>query len=229
VIGRPIIVTGLAGSGNSTSSRSLAARTGLPVIHLDLHFLKPGWVAPTGDEWRDEQRRLLAGDAWIVDGNYVETLDLRLGLADTVVFLETPWAVCSTRALRRGLRPRNGELPDGCDEPAWRRWRDEWLLTVRVWRQRRSEPRREHQIISEHGRHAALHVLGSRRAAQEFLDGLELAQLSPGEAPPKGSGEANGGSRPLRASSSPAGGWLRPGRAGRRAAGRPRRGWPGAW
>ena len=103
-IGRRILVTGMAGSGKSTFSRSLAAKTGLPVIHLDLHFWKPGWVAPSELEWRDKQRGLLAGDAWIADGNYHETLDLRLERADTVVFLDTPWWVCARRAFLRGLR-----------------------------------------------------------------------------------------------------------------------------
>ena len=37
-LGRRVVVTGLAGSGKSTFSLALAAKTGLPVIHLDLHF-----------------------------------------------------------------------------------------------------------------------------------------------------------------------------------------------
>src|SRR3712207_8660343 len=49
-------------------SLALAAKTGLPLIHLDSHFWNPGWVAPSVEEWRERQRRLLAGDAWIADG-----------------------------------------------------------------------------------------------------------------------------------------------------------------
>ena len=51
-IGRRVLVTGMAGSGKSAFSRLLAAKTGLPIIHLDLHFWKPGWVAPSEGEWR---------------------------------------------------------------------------------------------------------------------------------------------------------------------------------
>src|SRR3954449_797337 len=98
-LGRRIVVTGLAGSGKSTFSLALAAKTGLPVIHLDLQFWKPGWVAPSDAEFRERQRAVLAGEAWIADGNYHETLDLRLQRADTVVFLDTPWWLCSRRAL----------------------------------------------------------------------------------------------------------------------------------
>jgi len=167
--GRRVVVTGLAGSGRSTLALALAARTGLPVIHLDLYFWKPGWVAPSETEWREKQRRALAGDAWIADGNYDETLDLRLELADTVVVLDMPWWLCSGRAFLRGFR-MPGELPEGCDYSAWLRLRDEWRLAVRIWRRRRSEPEHERETISQHGQHVAVHVLRSKREVSNFLD-----------------------------------------------------------
>ncbi len=176
-MGRRVLVTGLAGSGKSTFSCSLAARTGLPLIYLDLEFWKPGWVAPSEDEWREKQRRVLAGDVWIADGNYSETLDLRLERADTVVVLNTPWPVCAGRALVRGVRKSGGAMPEGCDDSAWRRLRDEWPLAVRTWRKRRSEPEREREIISQHGQHAALYVLRSKREASEFLDQLDVGRM----------------------------------------------------
>ena len=171
-IGRRVIVTGLAGSGKSTFSLALGAKTGLPVIHLDLHFWRPGWVPPSEEEWRDKQRVLLAGDAWIADGNYHETLDLRLERADTVVFLDIPWWVCAGRGFVRGVRERpiDCQLPEGCDESAWRRLRAEWRVAGRTWRERRSQPKREHEIISQYAQHAVLHVLTSKRAVAEFLD-----------------------------------------------------------
>jgi adenylate kinase family enzyme len=171
-IGRRVVVTGLAGSGKSTFAVALAAETGLPVIHLDLCFWKPGWVAPSESEWREKQRVALNGDAWIADGNYHETLDLRLERADTLVVLDLPWWLCSGRALLRGFR-MPGELPEGCHYSAWTRWRDEWRLAGRIWRKRHSEPEREREVTSQHGQHVAVHVLRSRRAVSDFLDGLD--------------------------------------------------------
>jgi adenylate kinase family enzyme len=172
VVGRRVVVTGLAGSGKSTLALALAAATGLPVIHLDLHFWKPGWVAPSETEWRAKQRDVLAGDEWIADGNYHETLDLRVERADTVVVLDLPWWLCTGRAFLRGFRMPDA-LPEGCDYSAWQRLRDEWRLAGRIWRMRRSEPERERQIIAQHGQHVDLHVLKSEGAVRAFLDGLD--------------------------------------------------------
>ncbi len=171
-IGRRVLVDGMAGSGKSTFSRALSAKTGLPVIHLDVHYWKPGWVKPSEEEWRETQSRVLAGDEWIADGNDLDTLELRLARADTVVLLETPWWTCASRAFSRGLTKPVGEMPEGCEDSAWRRLRDEWGLVGIILRNRGSEAERGRAILARHGRHTASYVLGSKRAAQEFLEGL---------------------------------------------------------
>jgi adenylate kinase family enzyme len=119
---------------------------------------------------------VLAGDAWIADGNYHETLDLRIERADTVVVLDMPWCMCARRAFLRGFR-MPAELPEGCDYSALQRLRDEWRLAVRIWQKRRSEPEREREVISQYRQHVAVHVLRSKRAVGEFLDGLDSDQV----------------------------------------------------
>ena len=170
-LGRRVVVTGPAGSGKSTFARALAVTTGLPVIHLDEHFWQPGWVETPHDQWREVQRRLLVGDAWIVEGNYVATLDLRLERADTIVYLDTPWWVCAARAFARGLRSRpTASLPEGCPETAFRRLCGEWRLIGMLYRGRRSEREQEFALIAKHGQQAALHVLRSKREASAFVE-----------------------------------------------------------
>jgi hypothetical protein len=169
VIGDRVLVDGMMGSGKSTFARELATKTGLPVIHLDVYYWKPGWARPSDDEWRERQRTLLGGEVWIIDGNYHETLTLRLERADTVVFLDTPWWLCASRAFVRGLRKPVGEMPEGCVDSVGRRLRDEWGGVGRIWKNRRSEPEYALSEIFRHGSHATVHVLRSRREAKAFL------------------------------------------------------------
>ena len=88
-----VVVTGMAGAGKSTFSRQLAAKTGLPLIHLDLHTWGPGWVRVSEDELIETQRPLLAGERWIVDSNDVDD-ELLVARADTLVVITTPWWIC---------------------------------------------------------------------------------------------------------------------------------------
>ena len=175
MIGHRVLVDGMTGAGKSTFARALAARTGLRVIHLDLHYWKPGWVRPSDGEWRERQRTLLAGEAWIIDGNYNETLPLRLARAETVIFLDTPWWVCASRAFTRGLRKPGGEMPEGCEDSRRRRLQDEWGAILRIWRERRSQPERARSEFMQHGSHTTVHVLSTRRATRAFLEALDGA------------------------------------------------------
>lgn len=118
-INRAIII-GSSGSGKSTLARQLGASLELPVIHLDRHFWHPGWVETPLDEWRIEVARLVQRRQWVMDGNYRETLDMRLDAADMVVFLDLHPMVCTWRTLKRRIQYYNRPRPDmarGCREP----------------------------------------------------------------------------------------------------------------
>ena len=116
---RRILVIGAGGAGKSTFARALAARTGLPVVHLDRHYWQAGWRPTPDEDWIPQVERLCAEDSWIMDGNFGGTLELRLRRADAVVFFDLPRAACLAGVLRRWMgsygraRP---ELPPGCPE-----------------------------------------------------------------------------------------------------------------
>ena len=114
-----VLVIGSCGSGKSVFSKRLGEITGLPVIHLDRHYWRPGWVEPTKDVWRDQVEQLIQGERWIIDGNYSGTMDLRLASCDTVIFLDFPRHVCSWRVIKRSIQYRGRIRPDiaaGCPE-----------------------------------------------------------------------------------------------------------------
>jgi adenylate kinase family enzyme len=122
-----VAVIGSGGAGKSTFARALGERTGLPVIHLDALFWRANWEPTPKPEWIELERGLVAGERWIMDGNYGSTQDLRLPRADTVVFLDLPRLVCLWSVIRRwSVYRRRGrpDMPQNHDklELAFLRW-----------------------------------------------------------------------------------------------------------
>jgi len=112
-----IAIVGPPGSGKTTLARQVSERTGIEVVHLDRSFFGPGWRETPDTEWRAAHQRLLANEAWIMDGTYADTIDDRLAVADTVITLEfTRWR-CLVRVLRRILRHYGQDVQaPGCPE-----------------------------------------------------------------------------------------------------------------
>ncbi len=94
LIGNRILVLGCSGSGKSTFARALAARTGLPLIHLDNLWWRADGSHISRDAFDRALSELLAGEKWIMDGDYSRTYEVRIRAADTVIFLDYPEAVC---------------------------------------------------------------------------------------------------------------------------------------
>jgi adenylate kinase family enzyme len=114
-----IVIIGSSGSGKSTLARALGSRSGIDVIHLDRHYWQPGWVPTDHSAWSVRVKKMVQAPRWIIDGNYRNTLDIRLQAADAVVFLDMPRLVCMWRAVRRRIQYAYAERPDityGCDE-----------------------------------------------------------------------------------------------------------------
>ncbi|MEW2501773.1 DNA topology modulation protein FlaR [Amycolatopsis sp. NPDC047767] len=112
---RRVLVLGPSGSGKSTLARRLGAVLDVPVTHLDQLYWRPGWVPAPPEEFRAAQAAAVARDGWVIDGNYSSGFDLRLPLADTVVFLDVPRTTSLRRVLLRHLRERGRDTQaPGC-------------------------------------------------------------------------------------------------------------------
>lgn len=163
---RRILIIGNSGAGKSTLARRLGQKLGRPVIHLDVLFWKPGWVESSDSEFRRRVAEALSGPAWICDGDFGSSLDLRLPLADTVVWLDLPTVVCLMRAIWRAIRYSGGGRPDmaeGCRETF------DLAFYVYIWNWNRTRRQRLDAALAARGDHVRLVRLGSDRAIADFL------------------------------------------------------------
>lgn len=116
---RRVLVIGASGAGKTMLSGEIAARLGLPLVHLDKEFWLPNWLEPDRLAWRARVATLVAAPEWVIDGNYGGTLDQRIAAADTVIWLDYGRIRCIWRALLRTWRHLGRSRPDmatGCVE-----------------------------------------------------------------------------------------------------------------
>jgi adenylate kinase family enzyme len=120
---RRVSVVGTSGAGKSTLSRALAAALDAEFLELDSVFHQAGWVPLPREEFRRRVAAVVAGERWVLDGNYTSQVkDLVWARADTVVWLDLPRHTVMRRIIWRSFRRAAGrtELWNGNRE----RWRN---------------------------------------------------------------------------------------------------------
>ncbi|MFI2711981.1 topology modulation protein [Micromonospora sp. NPDC018662] len=158
-----IAIIGCGGSGKSTVARQLASILDAPLTHLDATYYDEHWNPLPQDEFAAQQEKLVAGERWIIEGNYAGTLPIRLAAADTVIFLDLPAVTCLWGIAQRRWRYRGGQHQDGVYD------RITWNFVRYVLGYRRTMRPRVQNLIQEHGPHVRLITLTSRRQAAQLV------------------------------------------------------------
>jgi len=85
-------VVGLSGSGKSTFARNLAAALQTECVEMDRLFHGSNWTEPDVETFRERVATAIAGDQWVLDGNYhSKTHDLKWQRATAIVWMNTPF------------------------------------------------------------------------------------------------------------------------------------------
>lgn len=101
---KKVIVIGCPGSGKSTFSRRLAEKTNIPVYHLDMMYWNEDKTTVDKGIFLERLDAVLQKDEWIIDGNYISTMELRMLACDTIIFLDYPLEICLD-----GVKSRQGK------------------------------------------------------------------------------------------------------------------------
>lgn len=96
-----IWIRGTSGSGKTTLAHELGRVLNIPAVDLDdLNWL-PGWTERPVEEFRSLVADVAQKPQWAISGNYSKSNEFIAPRADTVVWLDYPFAVVFGRLLKR--------------------------------------------------------------------------------------------------------------------------------
>lgn len=168
-----IMVIGVsAGVGKSTFARVLGGHLQIDVCHLDKLYWKPNWVEAPAEEFRERQRDVALSERWIIEGNYMSTLDLRIDRADTIVYLELPLRVCLYRVMKRWITHIGKTRPDmgeGCKEKIDY---DFIKFIVTTYRRRKQNMAKQFNEMKRNGSPINIITLKNKQDIQSYIEQL---------------------------------------------------------
>ncbi len=157
-----VLIIGCPGAGKSTFARKLRDGTGLPLHYLDMLWHRPDRTNLSPEEFDARLAGILEGERWIIDGNYLRTLETRLRRCDTVFLLDLPVETCLAGAEARVQTVRE-DLPwvETEFDPEFR----QYILDFP-----REQLPRVYQLLEHYRKGIHLVILKSREEADRYLE-----------------------------------------------------------
>lgn len=161
---RRVNIIGCPGAGKSTFARKLSEKTGLELFYLDMIWHKPDKTTVARDEFDLRLNEIFERDTWIIDGNYLRTMERRLSECDTVFFFDLPTEVCLEGAASRVGKKRE-------DMPWVETEVDEDFLR-RILDFEKDQKPKIHEYLEKIKSGKEIIIFKSRGEADDFIDSL---------------------------------------------------------
>jgi adenylate kinase family enzyme len=119
-----VAIIGSPGTGKSTFAKQLAAKTGLPLLHLDYYYHdKQHDYQANKEAWTAKTTEMTQQKTWIIDGNFGRTMAHRLEQADTIFYFDMPAFLALKGVVKRwatAKHSKRSDMPDDWQEkPSW--------------------------------------------------------------------------------------------------------------
>lgn len=168
-----VLVIGCPGAGKSTFARALRDRTGLPLHYLDCLWHRADGTHTTPEAFDAALAAVMDGPDWIIDGNYLRTMEPRMAACDTIFLLDYPLEICLAGAQSRvGIRHEDLPWVEEEFDPEFR----QWILDFGA--DQRPELFR---LLEQYRPGREVHIFRGRPEAEAWLASLDAAAKHTGE------------------------------------------------
>lgn len=160
-----IIIIGGNGCGKTTLAKELSDKLKLPLIHLDVLYWKDNWQIVSKDEFDKLLLQEVTKPKWIIDGNNIRTIPLRLKYCDTVIYMDYSRVKCVYGVIKRVIKNYGKSRPDmggNCPE----RFDFEFLKSV--WNFNKKNRKRYYDMLNNQNG-VKIIIFNSRKKVTEFL------------------------------------------------------------
>lgn len=159
---KKIIVIGCCGSGKSYFSLALSQKLNIPIYHMDILFWRENWTHVDKEELRRELAEIYPKENWIIDGNYIGTLEERFKAADTIFFLDVSEELCLESEEKRRGKPRP-DLPSYLKEE----YDPEFINFIKSFK---TEDRPVILSLLEKYKNKEIHIFKTRDEVNKYLE-----------------------------------------------------------
>ena len=159
-----ILVIGCPGAGKTYFAKKLKEIINLPVVHMDNLYWHEDKTSISQEELSQKLLPYLQKDEWIIDGNYHDTLELRLKYATDVFFINVTREECIEGILERIDQPR--------DDIPWIETKKDAAELIAWTLDYEERTKAKEEELLKHYPNVKVHVLRSRKEVNEYLESL---------------------------------------------------------
>lgn len=171
---KKIIVIGCPGVGKTHFSKNLSNILGIKVYHLDDFYWEKDWKEKNDKEWIKIQEKLLENNQFIIDGNFINSLELRIESSDLIIYLKKGTIFCILGFLKRTLKNAIGkdiDIPKKIKEQNVYRLTDNGIINFcfYIMNFQKNQSKEIDLILSKYYNSKNIIILKSKRDINNFL------------------------------------------------------------